>query len=330
MRGSTVGSILLFVLTLLVMPSLAVPQQHPHVRRIGFLDLGSPPSASESAPLFDTFRQGLRERGWGEGQNIIIEWRWAAGDLERFAALVAELVHLQVDVLVVPNAETVEVAKRVTTTIPIVVVGAGSLVERGLIESLARPGTNVTGVATLAPEIEAQKLELLKEVLPGATRVAVLRGLSSYRMALPMMERTARTLGVELHLVEAREPTAFDSAFAAMTTRAADALVVLGDPFLFPYRTRIADLAVQHKLPSICTAREYVEAGCLMSYGDNREDRGQRLAAYVDKILKGTKPAELPVEQVMHIELVLNLKTAKALGLTLAPVFLYRADKVIR
>jgi putative ABC transport system substrate-binding protein len=330
MRGRTVGSILLFVLTLLVMPSLAVPQQQPHVRRIGFLDLGSPPSASESTPLFDTFRQGLRERGWGEGQNIIIEWRWSAGNLERFATLVAELVHLQVDVLVVPNAETVEVAKRVTTTIPIVVVGAGSLVERGLIESLARPGTNVTGVATLAPEIEAQKLELLKEVLPGATRVAVLRGLSSYRMALPMMERTARTLGVELHLVEAREPTAFDSAFAAMTMRAADALVVLGDPFLFPYRTRIADLAVQHKLPSICTAREYVEAGCLMSYGDNRDDRGQRIAAYVDKILKGTKPAELPVEQVMHIELVLNLKTAKALGLTLSPVFLYRADKVIR
>jgi ABC transporter substrate binding protein len=301
MRGRTVGSILLFVLTLLVMPSLAVPQQQPHVRRIGFLDLGSPPSASESTPLFDTFRQGLRERGWGEGQNIIIEWRWSAGNLERFATLVAELVHLQVDVLVVPNAET-----------------------------LARPGTNVTGVATLAPEIEAQKLELLKEVLPGATRVAVLRGLSSYRMALPMMERTARTLGVELHLVEAREPTAFDSAFAAMTMRAADALVVLGDPFLFPYRTRIADLAVQHKLPSICTAREYVEAGCLMSYGDNRDDRGQRIAAYVDKILKGTKPAELPVEQVMHIELVLNLKTAKALGLTLSPVFLYRADKVIR
>jgi putative tryptophan/tyrosine transport system substrate-binding protein len=330
MRCKTGGSSMLLILTMFVMPLLAIPQQLAPVRRIGFLDLGAPPSASESTPLHDTFRGGLRERGWVEGHNIRIEWRWAEGTLERFATLVVELVHLRVEVLVVPNAETAEVAQQITTMVPIVVVGAGSLVERGLVESLARPGTNITGISTLEPETAAHKLELLKEVLPGATRVAMLRGLSSFRMVLPVLERTAQALGVELYLVDAREPTAFDSAFATMTAHAVDALVVLGDPSLFPYRTQIADLAVQHKLPSVCVARGYVEAGCLMSYGAHPGDRGQRVAAYVDKILQGTKPADLPVEQGMRIELVLNLKTAKALGLTLSPGFLFRADEVIR
>jgi putative ABC transport system substrate-binding protein len=235
-----------------------------------------------------------------------------------------------VDVLVVPNATTAQIAKQATTTIPIVVVGAGSLVESGLVASLARPGGNITGVANLGPELYTKRLELLKEVLPRVTRVAMLRGLASLGDILPAMEVAARALGVELHLFTVREPTAFDSVFAAMTHAQVDALVVGGDPFVAPYRAQIAALAAQHRLPSICPGRQAVEVGCLMSYGSSDPGLGQRIASYVDKILKGATPAELPVEQATKFNLVINLKTAQALGLTLSPMFLFRADEVIR
>ena len=314
--GTELRTVILVVLTTLVLPLVAAAQRPGHVPRIAFLGFNFPPSASEPTPFLDAFRQGLREHGWVEGHTIAIEWRWAEGSLERFATLVAEVVRLQVEVIVVPNYVTTVIAKQATTTIPIVVVSAGGLLESGLVASLARPGGNVTGLTTMTPELTLTHLELLKEALPGVTRVAVLQGLSSYSNSKiwPRMEATARSLGMELRLFEVREPTAFDSAFAAMTHAQANALMMLGDPFFGPYFARIAALAVQHRLPSIGPARRAVEAGYLMSYGASLPDQGQRIATYVDKILKGATPAELPVEQPMKFELVINLKTAQALG----------------
>ena len=321
------------VLTALVPPLVAAAQPPAQVRRIAYLGFNYPPSASAPTPFLDAFRQGLRERGWVEGDTIAIEWRWAEGSLERFATLVAEVIRLPVEVLVVPNATTAVITHKATTTIPIVVTSAGGLLGSGLVASLARPGGNVTGLTNMTDELTLSYLELLKEALPGVTSVAVLQGLLSYStnpIWWPMLEATARSLGMELRLFEVREPTAFDSAFAAMTHAQADALLVLGDPFFIPYGAQIAALAVQHRLPSICTRRELVEAGVLMVYRANIPDQGQRVAAYVDKILEGATPAELPVEQPTKFELVINLKTAQALGLTLSPMFLFRADEVIK
>jgi putative ABC transport system substrate-binding protein len=221
-------------------------------------------------------------------------------------------------------------AEEATSTIPIVVVGGGAMLESGLIASLARPGGNVTGIAALGPEINPKRLELLKEALPGVTRVAVLRGLARQTRELQALEVAAQSLGIELHLFEAPEPTAFESTFAAMASAQAQALFVFGDAFFLPYRQRIIDLAAQYHLPAICAGRRYAEAGCLMSYGFNQPESGQRIAAYVDKILHGATPADLPVEQPMKFELVLNLKTAQALGLTIPPILLFQADEVIR
>jgi putative ABC transport system substrate-binding protein len=236
-----------------------------------------------------------------------------------------------VELLVVPNATTAGIARRATTTIPIVVVSAGSLVESGLVASLARPGGNITGIANLGPELYTKRLELLKEALPRVTRVAVLRGLAAFADILPAMEVAARALGVELHLFEVREPTAFDSAFVAMTQAQAHALLVLGDVFFRPHLARISALAAQYQLPLICTGgRRAVEVGCLMSYGPSPIGVAQRIATYVDKILKGATPADLPVEQPTKFELFLNLKTAKALGITMPPSLLLLADEVIQ
>jgi putative ABC transport system substrate-binding protein len=317
---------MLIVLTTLRLPLVAAAQRPGHVPRIAFLELNFPPSTSEPSPLLDAFRQGLRERGWVEGHTIAIEWRWAEGSLERFASLVAELIRLPVELLVVPNSQTARIAKEATTTIPIVVVAGGGM-DR-LVGSLARPRENVTGLATMTPELTLTHLELLKEALPGVTRVAVLRGLAPYDAIWPTMEATAQSLGMELQRFDVRDPTAFDSAFAAMTEAQADALMVLGDAFFVPYPARIAALALQHRLPSIGPGG--AQAGYLMSYGASVSDRGQRIAAYVDHILKGATPADLPVEQPTKFELVINLKTAQSLGLTLSPVFLFRADELIK
>jgi|SoiMethySBSTD1v2_1073268.scaffolds.fasta_scaffold272492_2 putative tryptophan/tyrosine transport system substrate-binding protein len=328
--GTKLLTEILIVLTTLVLPLVAVAQRPGHVPRIAVLELSSPPSASEPTSWHEAFRHGLRERGWVEGHTIAMEWRWAEGGPERFAALVAEVLRLQVAVLVVPNSRAAMIAKQATSTIPIVVVGGGGLVENGLVASLARPGGNVTGLATLTPQLTLKHLELLKEAVPGVTRVAVLQALSSYSRMWPKMEATARSLGMELQLFEVREPTAFDSAFTAMTQAQADALMVLGDPFFTPYLARIAALAIQHRLPSIGPWRRDAEAGYLMGYGTSVPDHGQRIAAYVDKILKGATPADLPVEQPMKFELVINLKTAQALGLPIPPTILFQANEVIR
>jgi putative ABC transport system substrate-binding protein len=285
----SLGVVVTLVLSVLVVARTAAAPPRATAARIAFLGLGPPPSAAEPPPLVEEFRHALRERGWIEGHNLVIEWRWTAGGLDQFATLVAELVRLPVDVLVVPNSTTAGVAKRVTTTTPIVVAGGGSLLETGLVASLARPGGNITGVHTMSREMTTKRLELLKEAMPAVTRVALLRGMAAFNLDLPAMEEVARSLGMELHLFDVREisetltpwygspmelhlfdvrePAAFDSAFAAMTSAQADALFVFGDPFFLPYRARIAALAAQHRLPSFCGGRLYVEAGCLMSYG---------------------------------------------------------------
>ena len=318
------------VLTALMLPLFTAAQRPVQVRRIAFLGFG-PPSAAAPDPFVEAFRQALHAHRWTEGHNLAIEWRWAEGSLDHFATLVTEVIGLQVEVIVVPNGTMAGIAKQATSTIPIVVVSGGSYASRSdLIASLARPGGNVTGLAGLGPEILPKRLQLLKEALPGVTWVAVLRGLESFTQELQAMEAAAPSLGVELHLFDVREPTAFDSAFAAMASAQAQALFVLGGRFLASYRQRIVDLAAQYRLPASCPGRQYVEAGCLMGYGSNQRDRGLKIATYVDKILHGAKPADLPVEQVMRFEFVINLKTAQTLGLTLPPMVLFQADEIIR
>jgi putative ABC transport system substrate-binding protein len=264
-----------------------------------------------------------------EGQNLTIEWRWAEGSLDRFATLVDEVAQLLVDVIVVPNATTAEIAQRVTLTMPIIVMGGGSLAQD--VGSLAQPGGNVTGFAQLGPELSTKRLELLMHVVPGLTRVAVLRGLAAQTLELEAMEVAARALGVQLQRLQARDPTEIDQAFAAASREGAGALAVFADGGnFFPHRAYLAELALTHRLPSIFAGREFVKAGGLMSYAPSPVERGQRVAAYVDKILKGAKPADLPIEQPTTFEFVINLKTAEALGLTIPPILLFQATEIIR
>ncbi len=322
---------LLLTLSLLVASlSAAAPATRP---RIAFLGLTPAPPASALPPLVVAFQHGLRELGWVEGQNLTIEWRWAEGSLERFATLVEEMVRLPVEVMVVPSQVTAQVAQKATTTMPIIIVGGGSLAQR--VPNLAQPGGNITGFASLGPELWSKRLELLKQVIPELTRVAVIRGLFPATLELEAMEVAARALGVSLQLLDARDSTAIDQAFAAAISGGAGALVgVVGSggslSTAVPYRAKIAELALTHRLPSIFNERSFAEAGGLMSYGPSLTERGQRLAAYVDKILKGAKPADLPIEQPTTFDFVINLKTAQALGLTIPPSLLFQATEVIR
>ena len=321
-------AMLIVALILLVTLVAAIAQPRAKPARIAFLGLSSAPPGSEPAPVVATFQQHLRELGWVEGQNLTIEWRWAEGSLERFATLVDEVVHLPVEVLVVPNGLTAQVAQRATTTIPIVLAGGGAI---SWVPNIAQPGGNVTGFAGLGPELSTKRLELLTHVAPGLTRVAVLRGLAPQTLALQALEVAARALGVQLQHLEARNPTEIDQAFTAAIREGAGALVVFADGGSFrPHRARLAELAVTHRLPSIFNGREFVEAGGLMSYATSPSERGHRLAAYVDKILKGAKPGDLPIEQPTQFEFVINLKTAQALGLTIPPTLLFQATEVIR
>jgi putative ABC transport system substrate-binding protein len=304
--------------------------------RIAFLGLSAAPPTSALPPEVEAFQQHLRELGWVEGQNLTIAWRWAEGSLERFAPLVDEMVRLPVDVMVVPTLITAELAQKATMTIPIVIMGAGSLAQT--VPSLAQPrsqptwpGGNITGMAGLDPELASKRLELLTQVRPGLTRVVVLRGLFPATRELQAMEVAARALGVQLQVLQARDPTEIDQAVAAAIREGAGALMVVGaGGALFAHRAQLADLAIKHRLLSILNGREFVEAGGLMSYGSSPSERGQRIAAYVDKILKGAKPGDLPIEQLSKFEFVINLKTAQALGLTMPPTLLFQADEVIR
>jgi putative ABC transport system substrate-binding protein len=262
-----------------------------------------------------------------EGQNLTIEWRWADGSLDRFATLVDEVVRLPVDVIVVANDTAAGVAQRVTTTIPILIRGGGSIAQS--VGNLAQPRGNITGFAALSRELWPKRMELLKEAVPEVTHMTVLRGLATFEGTLPVMEAAAHALGVQLQLLDVRDPTALDRALGT-ATRAHAALLVLGDPFFRPYYAQIAALAVKSRLPSIGIGRAYAEAGGLMSYGPNAAVQGQRLAVYVDKLLKGAKPADLPIQQPTAFELVINLKTAQTLGLSIPPTFLFQATEVLR
>jgi putative ABC transport system substrate-binding protein len=320
-------------LGLLVAPLAAEGQQVGKVPRIGLLVTGSL-EAPEARRVLDAFRQGIRERGYVEGQNLVIEYRGAEDRSERLPALATELARLKVDVIVTPATPAARAAQQATTTIPIVASVMQDPVGDGLVASLARPGGNITGLTILGPELVPKRLALLKEVLPKAARVAALWQPGAYgeRSARDMLRETeaaARALGVQLRLSGVKAPDEFDRAFSAIAAEQADALLVLPGPLLFSQRRRIVDFATQHRLPLMYGAREIVEAGGLISYGPSIDDLVRRSATYVDKILKGAKPADLPVEQPTKFELVINLKTAKALGLTIPPSVLARADELI-
>jgi putative tryptophan/tyrosine transport system substrate-binding protein len=316
---------------IVVAPFTAEAQQAAKIARIGYLA----PNLAASPHTHEAFRQGLRDLGYVEGRNVVIEYRDAEGKFERLHALAAELVALKVDVIVAPNTVGALAAKQATRTLPIVFATAGDPVTSGLVTSLARPGGNVTGLSILAPELVGKCLEQLKQAVPGVSRVAVLWepgavGERTDRVMLKAAEVAARALGVRLQFVEARGPADFDRAFSDMTRARAGALTVLGSTMFGTERRRLVDLAAKNRLPAVYPWREFVDAGGLMAYGTNVADLYRRAATYVDKILKGAKPADLPVEQPTKFELVINLKTAKALGLTIPQSLLQRADQVIQ
>ncbi len=304
-------------------------QQPGKMAHIGFLSSGS--TASHGL-LIDGFREGLRERGYTEGKNIAIEYRWAEGKLDRLPQLAAELVQLRVQVLVTAGSPGILAAKQATTTIPVVMAVGGDPVGAGFVASLARPGGNITGLSNLAEDLIAKLLELLKEAVPRASRVAVLSnpGNPAHAAFRREIRTAAQVLGVTLLPVEARAPNDYEGAFAVMAKERAGALVVLPDPMSLTERRRITDLATRSRLPAIYGFKEEAEAGGLMSYGVNLRWSYHRAATYVDKILKGAKPADLPVEQPTRFELVINMKTAKALGLTFPQSILIRADQVVQ
>ena len=307
----------------------AQAQQPTNIPRIGYLEAVSP---SISAVRSEAFRQGLRELGYVEGKNIVTEYRYAEGKRDRLPALAAELVRLKVDVIVTAGASATRAAKKATSTIPIVMAQDSDPVGKGVVASLARPGGNITGLSTLAPEISGKQLELLKEILPKLSRVAVL-GTSTRpgnAQALREVKLAAGAFKVELRYLDVLDPKKIETAFGAARKERADAVLVLAGRILTSHRTQVVKLAVKSRLPAIYPFPVYVEAGGLMSYGVRRSDLFRRAATYVDKILKGANPAELPVEQPTKFELVINLKTAKALGITIPPTLLLQATKVIK
>jgi putative tryptophan/tyrosine transport system substrate-binding protein len=288
-------------------------------------------AGSASEPLNEVVTEALRELGWVEGKNVVFERRYAENRLERLPELAADLVRLKVDVIVAGGTLAPLAAKRATSTIPIVMVSAGDPLGSGLVASLARPGGNVTGTSLMAPDLAGKRLELLKEVLPRLARVAVLWNAANPYSTNVFKETqgAGRTLGIEVQSLEVRGPDDLDGVFEAARTERPDAMITVDDPLTLTYRTRIADFAMGQQLPSLSAVRELVAAGGLISYGINLADYARRAAGYVDKILKGAKPADLPVEQPTKFDLVINLTTAKALGLTVPPSLLARADEVI-
>jgi ABC-type uncharacterized transport system substrate-binding protein len=305
-------------------------QQPAKIARIGYLTSG----LAVNPHLPEAFRRGLHDLGYVEGRNVVIEYRDAEGQLERFPALAAELVALKVDVIVAGNVPQAMAAMQATRTLPIVFAAAADPVASGLVTSLARPGGNVTGLSLMFPELVAKWLELLKQAIPGASRIALLWqpgvvGERTEKDILLEAEAAARALGVRLQVVEVRGPADFDRAFSEMTKARTDALAVMSTPTLFGERRRLLDLAANTRLPTVFPYREYLDAGGLIAYGPNVADLYRRIATYVDKILKGAKPADLPVEQPTKFDLIINTTTAKALGLEIPPTLLALANEVI-
>jgi putative tryptophan/tyrosine transport system substrate-binding protein len=325
-RRAFIGSL---AIGLLAAPLAAGAQQRAAVARIGWLSQGSPTDPATGSR--EAFRQGMRELGYVEGQNIVFEERWAEGKAERLPSLAAELVGRKVDVIVAGGTLAPLAAMRATKTIPIVLGAAGAPVETGLVSSLAKPGGNVTGLSNLSADLTAKRLQLLKEVVPGVTRVAVLWNAANPVAAVVMRETeaAARRLGLPVQSLEVRGPDDFEKALPAAMSGGAGALFVIDDPLVFTARLRIGDFAVRNRLPMTAFYRPFAEAGGLMSFGANLADLFHRAAIYVDKILRGAKPGDLPIEQPTKFELVINLKTAKALGLTIPQSLLQRADQVI-
>jgi putative ABC transport system substrate-binding protein len=302
------------------------------VRRIGYLGKCHG-HGSRSQYFLDALRHGLRELGWVEGQNLVIEWRFAEGRDERLPELAAELVRLGVEVIVTGGGEpVVRALMHATSTMPIVMAVSVAPVEAGLVASLARPGGNVTGLSIQAAETGGKRLELLKEAVPQATRMAVLWNAAHPGKDLEWhyTQVAAQALGVTLHSIEVRRPDEVDGALAAVAAERPDALIVFSEPLTLGHQRRIVDFATQHKLPMISETSEFAEAGGLMTYGASLSALFRRAAYYVDRILKGAQPSELPVEQPTVFELVINLKTARTLGLTLPPTLLFQADRVIQ
>jgi ABC-type uncharacterized transport system substrate-binding protein len=302
--------------------------QKPSQYRIGFL---TPASAASMEARIGRFRQGLGDLGYIEGQNTAIEYRWADGKEGRLVDLAIELVRLKVDVLVSHGVLATQAAKRASATIPIVCFACGDAVSVGLVESLSRPGGNITGLTVLAPEVSGKRIELLKEAIPGLNRVAVLWNSDNpvSRPELTEAEDAARSGGLRLQSISVTKPSDFERAFSSMRADGAQAVIVLSDAMFFGNRKQIADLAAANRLPAISYTGEFAKSGTLMGYGPDLQALASRAAIYVDKILKGAKPGELPIEQPAKFELVINLKTAKALGLTVPPPLLSRADEVI-
>jgi putative tryptophan/tyrosine transport system substrate-binding protein len=309
--------------SILAAPLAAEAQPAGKIPRIGILRPGSPPD-----PLVEAFRQGLHELGYAEGRNISIEYRWAEGRDERLPSLAADLVRLQMDVIVAGAAAMV--VKQATNAIPIVIPTGFDPVKVGLAASLGRPGGNVTGLTSLSEELPGKWMELVKETLPRVSRVSALWDPAGDPSQVRISELAARSLDVRLQVLKVGRPNGIEGAFTEAKENRAAALIVLGSPFFYAHRTRLVELAARHRLPTIYPQREFVAgSGGFMSYGADYRDQFRRAAIYVDKILRGAKPADLPIEQPTKFELVINMKTAKALGLTIPPSVLWRADQVI-
>ena len=330
-----IRSLLAFALVFLVeclgpfgLASAADAQQATTPRRIGVLLVGFSPDSKEA----QAFRQGLRDAGYTEGRDVVIEWRSANGEFSRIPQLATNLVQSKVEVIVVDGTPAAQAAKRATSTIPIVMSMAADPVGSGLVASLAHPGGNITGLSVMSAELSAKRLQLLKEAIPRLTRVAVLwnPAQSWHPKVIDDLKRIAPSLSIELNFVSARTPEEIGPAFAAVRRGHAQALYVLGDFFFFTHRRVLLDLASKARVPVISGTRHFADDGALMSYGADYADQWRRSVGYVDRILKGAKPGDLPIEQPTKFELVVNLKTAKALGITIPESILLRADEVIR
>jgi putative ABC transport system substrate-binding protein len=314
--------------SLLTLPLPVLAQQPAKVSRLGFL---GQTSASNTADRLEALRAGLRDLGYVEGKNIAIEYRWADGKYDRLPELAAELVRLKVDILLTTGTPGARAAKGATTTIPIVLVVAGDPVAGGIVADLARPGGNVTGSTAFGPELMGKQLELLKGAIPRITQVAILLNADNpvFELDFKAMSPTAKSLKLELQEVKVRAPGDFERAFAAMAKRRIDAVVIQAEGMLNANARALADLAVKHRLPA-AGIKEFAEAGGLIGYGVDTVELYRRAAYFVDKILKGAKPADLPVEQATKFELIINIRTAKAIGLTIPQSLLLRADRVIQ
>jgi ABC-type uncharacterized transport system substrate-binding protein len=326
MTRRTIGLLITLVLSLLMVPLAAGVQTPAKVPRIGWLDSGFPPSAANRhrSPFF----QALRALGWVEGQNMTIEARFAEEQTDRLHALAAELVQLKVDVIVAGDSAAIRAAQPATSTIPIVMTVSGDPVQAGYVASLARPGGNLTGLSNVSPQLAGKRLELLIEALPGLSRLAVFG--SPGHSDWPELAAATQAVGVQLLALQVQRLEEFEGAFEAAARERAEALIVLPGPSTNRYRRRIVELAAQHRLPAMFPLKEYVQVGGLMAYGPSIPDLYRRAATYVDKILKGAKPADLPIEQPTTFELAINLKTTQTLGLSMPPALLFQATEVIR